>query len=504
MTNYPRQMFNRVLCVYLYALFCISISTSALAQRDPNKVLTYEHFLGQTPNTGAVKSFELNASVSKLTIAGAKPTTLWSYNKKVPGPVLRVQQGDQVKITFRNNLPEPTTTHWHGMRVPNAMDGVPGVTQAPVAPGGTFVYQFQALDAGTYWFHPHMRSHEQVERGLYGVLIVESIDDPVYDQEWVWVLDDWLLTSQGAVEDSFGVRDLDTGGRLGNVLTINGKNKPAFEAKAGERIRIRIINASNARNYKLDFGAAVSNKEGVIFAVDGNLTALPLQINGFEIAPGNRIDIDLTVPTGNIKRIPIVNTFFHREARGNVSTGLETLATINIVGQTQTPKSFDIPKHERMPNWSSAHQLPIDYSYDFSTKINFGFLWNGGPTVHFVINEKRYGEHEVTQLKHRKFYHLRFTNGTGLYHPIHLHGMFFKVLSRNGVQVNEPFFRDTALLDYDGSIEIGVVPVDLGKWMLHCHLLEHSALGMMTLVEVTEKSKKPKNQSSSGALECQN
>ena len=139
-----------------------------------------------------------------------------------------------------------------------------------------------------------------------------------------------------------------------------------------------------------------------------------------------------------------------------------------------------------MPDWKNAQDTPVDFTYDFDSIINWGFLWNGRPQADFVINKKRYGEHKVTQLKKNKFYHLKFTNATGLYHPVHIHGMFFKVLSRNGVKVDEPYFRDTVLLDYNGSIEIGVVPVDNGKWMLHCHLLEHSALGMMTLVEVRD------------------
>ena len=455
---------------------------SVVAETDQSYRASYERFLGDTVSTQAVKSFELTASVSKLSIGGATPTTVWSYNQQVPGPILRVKKGDQVRITFHNQLPEPTTIHWHGMRVPNAMDGVPGVTQKPVAPGDTFVYEFKVLDSGTYWFHPHMRSHEQVERGLYGVMIVESDDDPVYDQEWVWVLDDWLLTQRGAVEDNFAARDLDVGGRLGNLLTINGKAKPRFEAKAGERIRIRVINASNARNYQLDFGSAA----GRIFAVDGNLTGRPQTLKDFEIAPGNRIDIDLTIPASGANPIAIRNTFFHREAQGTVSKGLETIATIQVSGQVEALSTFPIPSHERIPNWQQGKPTPVDFSYDFSTRINWQFLWNDGPLTYFVINEKIYREHEVTQFKNRQFYRLRFTNGTGLYHPIHIHGMFFKVLSRNGVPVNEPFFRDTALLDYDGSIEVGVVPVDLGKWMLHCHLLEHSALGMMTLVEVKD------------------
>jgi FtsP/CotA-like multicopper oxidase with cupredoxin domain len=447
-----------------------------------NFVEAYDRFLGQTPNSSTVQVFELTAKPTELKIGNGKATTVWAYNGQIPGPTLRAKQGQSFKVSFKNELPEPTTIHWHGVRVPNGMDGVPGVTQKPVAPGETFVYEFQALDSGTYWFHPHVRSHEQVERGLYGVLIVESPEDPVYDREWVWVLDDWLLDDQGAIDDSFSKKDLDTGGRLGSLLTINGKDRPEYSASAGERVRIRIINSSNARNYQLDFKGARAK----IFAVDGNLTGQTLVVEDFDIAPGNRIDVDLTIPddVAGDSTIEVANRFFHREARGGVLEGPQILAGIKISGRVDGKNDFQIPTHGRVPGWDDAHETEVDFTYEFNTEINLGLLWNGGPAAYFVINGKQYGEHEITPLKHRQFYHLRFTNGTGLYHPIHIHGMFFKVLSRNGTKVNEPYFRDTVLLDYDGSIEIGVVPVDEGKWMLHCHLLEHSALGMMTLVEV--------------------
>jgi len=447
-------------------------------------VKDYDLFLGSAPSSNEVRQFELTATSTELVIGNGKATNVWAYNGQIPGPVLRVKQGEMISISFKNELPQATTIHWHGVRVPNDMDGVPGVTQKPVAPGETFQYRFKALDSGTYWFHPHMRSHEQVERGLYGVLIVESPTDPVYDQEWVWVLDDWLLDEDGAIDESFSKRALDTGGRLGNLLSVNGKEQPAYTARSGERVRIRIINSSNARNYSLSF----KGSDAKIFAVDGNITGQPLDVDNFVIAPGNRIDIDLTI-SNNLNASELVevsNTFFHREAEDDVHEGPAILATIRISGKADDLKKFPIPVHSRIPSWEGALETPVDFTYHFDTKINLGVLWNSGPGAYFEINGKQYGEHEVTQLRKHEFYHLRFTNGTGLYHPIHIHGMFYKVLSRDGVEVNEPFYRDTALLDYDSSIEVGVVPVDTGKWMLHCHLLEHSALGMMTLVEVTE------------------
>jgi len=121
---------------------------------------------------GVTREFALTAAPATVTLFDGRPLQVWAYNQQVPGPVLRVRLGETVRATLTNRLPQPTTIHWHGVRVPNAMDGVPGVTQPPVQPGDSFVYEFTPKDAGTFWFHPHLRSSEQVERGLFGVLIV--------------------------------------------------------------------------------------------------------------------------------------------------------------------------------------------------------------------------------------------------------------------------------------------------------------------------------------------
>ena len=486
--------FNHLNLKSLLVLFMVvAIPLSANSAPGHHELVTgYESFLGSSTSTGQTKTFSLTAAVTQLSIGSGKPISVWAYNEQIPGPILRVNKGDRVKVLFQNNLPESSTIHWHGIRVPNNMDGVPNLTQAPVEPGESFTYEFQAVDSGTYWFHPHSRTHEQLERGLYGILIVEDpehnqVQGQQYDQEWVWVLDDWLLDSDGAIDDSFEIGDLDAGGRLGNLLSINGKELPSYQAKTGERIRLRIINVSNARNYKLDFGPVKTS----IFAVDGNISAQAQNVATFDITPGNRIDVDLTIPaslkSANAETLIKVNNLFsHREASGDVPNGVQTLATIKVLGKVNIQKDFPVPSHDKLPDWDNAHNTPIDFSFEFDSRINFNFLWTDNPLTSYVINGKTYGEHEVTTLKKGEFYHLRFTNGTGLYHPIHMHGVFYKVLSRNGVKVNEPYFRDTALLDYNSSIEIGVVPLDVGSWVMHCHMLEHAALGMMTVFDVIE------------------
>lgn len=142
--------------------------------------------------TGRVVEVHLVASPTSLELIDGRKLDVWAYNEQVPGPTIRARQGDTIRVHFRNELPQPTTVHWHGIRLPNEMDGVPGVTQPSIAPGESFVYEFLARDPGTFWYHPHVRGSEQLGRGLYGLLIIEEAELPPV-REIVWVLDDWRL-----------------------------------------------------------------------------------------------------------------------------------------------------------------------------------------------------------------------------------------------------------------------------------------------------------------------
>lgn len=210
------------------------------------------------------------------------PTTIWGYDAGVPGPELRLRQGERLRITVENLLDEETTVHWHGIRLPNAMDGVPHLTQKPIAAnGGKFLYEFNVPDAGTYWYHPHQRSFEQVARGLHGALIVEEHEPPVVDRDITWILDDWRLDRDASIRGGFGnYMDLSHAGRIGNTVTVNGKIAEAFAVRAGERIRLRLINAANARIFALEF----SGHSPRIIALDGQPVAA-------HVPEGGRIDV---------------------------------------------------------------------------------------------------------------------------------------------------------------------------------------------------------------------
>ncbi|MDH3600455.1 MAG: multicopper oxidase domain-containing protein [Candidatus Tectomicrobia bacterium] len=202
----------------------------------------------QSAPTGHLETVRLVAAPGQWGLMPPYQTSVWAYNGQVPGPVIRIQLGDTLRVKLVNQLPEPTTIHWHGVRVPNAMDGVPGVNQEPVAPGESFTYEFTPKDPGIFWFHPHLNSAEQVERGLHGVLVIEDPNEPHYSQDLVWVLDDWRLNQDGSIDSKFVTRhDLAHDGRWGNYLTVNGAYRPVVTVKPGERLRLRMVNVANGR-----------------------------------------------------------------------------------------------------------------------------------------------------------------------------------------------------------------------------------------------------------------
>lgn len=419
------------------------------------------------PEITSTREFDLRAAPTRVQQFDGQVLDVWAYNGTVPGPVLKVKLGEEVLVNFQNDLPQPTTIHWHGVRVPNAMDGVPGVTQDPIPPGGTFTYRFVPKDAGTFWFHPHVRGAEQVERGLYGVLVVEDTEAHPYHREQVWVLDDWRLGADGQIDPRFVTRhDLAHDGRWGQRITVNGDAALELHTRPGERIRLRLVNTSNGRVYRPDFGALKPK----VIAIDGMYTARPLDLNGFELAPGNRVDLDLIIPKDRLEGgYPITDRFTRRTI---------TLATVHVDGEVVETPGFEPPSNPNVPRWLEAFEQPVDKEYRLNAR-------RGGPHgIQWTINEKPWGEHDVAVFEGGQWVRVRFKNNSGRLHPMHLHGQFFKVIARDGKPVNEPNFRDTVLLHPRETIDVGMVPLDWGMWMMHCHILEHADSGMMTEIEV--------------------
>ncbi len=410
------------------------------------------------------------AAPAEVTVFDGQVMKVWAYNGQIPGPTMRVRLGETVRVHFTNRLAQPTTIHWHGIRVPNSMDGVPDVTQPAVPPGGSFVYEFTPKDPGTFWYHPHVRSSEQVERGLYGALIVDDARPRPYSQDVLWVLDDWRLTREGAIDPEFVTRhDLAHDGRWGNRITVNGRTDEVLTVKAGQRIRLRLLNAANGRVFAPDFSAL----DAEIIAFDGMYAARPLVPSGLELAPGNRVDLGGSRGIQQAGReFAIINRFTRRP---------HVLAQIMVEREIVETPVFSSPASARIPAWegSESAQSRLRYVLDARRGGEYGIEW--------TLNGLAYPQTSDDVLVHGEWAKVTFVNRSARLHPMHIHGLFFKVLSRNGRPVDELFWRDTVLLRPRETIDVGVVPLDVGVWMVHCHILEHAAAGMMTLLTVAPR-----------------
>jgi FtsP/CotA-like multicopper oxidase with cupredoxin domain len=256
------------------------------------------------------KRVTLTAAPGRAPLTGPPhpDTAVWCFNGQVPGPEIRVRQGERVRVRVENRLSEETTVHWHGIRVPNAMDGVPHLTQKPIAPGESFDYEFVCPDAGTFWYHPHQRSHVQVERGLAGAFIVEEAEPIAVDRDLTWVLDDWRLLRDASISGDFGnMHDVSHNGRVGNTVTINGRVRDTVAVRSGERIRLRLINAANARI----FGLAFKGHAPQVIALDGQPVEPHAPDDGLIVlGPAMRVDIALDMSGRPGERFQILDTFY--------------------------------------------------------------------------------------------------------------------------------------------------------------------------------------------------
>ena len=446
-----------------------------------------------TNATTATKAFELVAKPGQAQLVPEEygPTDVWCFNDQVPGPEIRVRQGDRLRIDVHNQLEEPTTIHWHGLRIPHGMDGVPYLTQEPIAPGQRFSYEFDVPDAGTFWYHPHQQSAIQVGRGLYGPLIVEERSPIEVDRDVTWVLDDWRLMRSAQIADDFNqAHDLSHAGRIGNTVTINGAIPETFVAHQGERLRLRLINAANARIFALNFNSHLPQ----IIAIDGQpITPHSPADNRIIIGPAMRIDLILDM-TGDLgKNYPIVDDYYRRDAYSlldltytNTRKRQQPLDTMIALPANPVPEP-DLTQAEH-------HEIAFDGGamsgmtgaemdgkwQDIRTLSHSGKFWaiNGVVATGHILEP-------LLVVNLGKTIVLTLINHTAWPHPIHLHGHSFRVLSRDNQPVKHRPLQDTVLIDRKEKVEIAFVADNPGDWMFHCHILEHQASGMMGIIRVT-------------------
>jgi len=427
--------------------------------------------------------------------APAGETDILGYDGTMPGPELRVRQGEPFAARLVNGLDQPTTIHWHGMRLPNSMDGVPHLTQAEIPPGGSFDYAFTPQDAGTFWYHAHVRSAEQVERGLFGVLIVDEREAQPFDRDVVLALKDVLLDRDGRIRGDFdhpmpAMHD----GRLGNVLTVNGLTVPVeIAVRPHERLRLRLVNASNARILPVRTEGAVVH----VVALDGQPVDDPFPPGDgvVTLAPGNRADLCVDAP-GAAGAAAMLVAFVN--GRPIPVARLSIIATAEP-GARQSP----LPRPARLPANPVPARLDLARATRVRIPIEGGARMQGGGMgsammpghqghVHAMGPAWRLGGRAsdghsgqpLFRARRNQTVVLTFENRTAFPHGMHLHGHHLRPLDLldDGVK---PWLLDTVLLAPAERFLGAFVADTPGRWMLHCHMLEHAHSGMSAWFEVT-------------------
>ncbi len=413
-------------------------------------------------------------------------TEVWAYNNTVPGPVVRLRQGEPARLVVENRLDEDTTVHWHGIRLPNAMDGVPGLTQPPIKPGETFVYEFTPPDAGTFWYHPHANSLQQLGRGLAGALIVEERTPIAVDRDLLWLLSDWRFTSKAQIAAGFGnAMEAAMAGRIGNVVTLNGAVPNEEPVRAGERVRLRLVNAALARIMALRF----EGHRPAVVAIDGQPCA-PHEPEGGRIllGPAMRIDIVLDMQGEPGQRYSVTDDFYdgHSYVLTNLIYGNETR-----LRRQPLDRALDLPRNPLpQPDLAVAerHELTLEGGMMGGMRRDMGGMMGGGPAWSIngmsMTGDGHAGMEPALTFRHGRSVVLKLRNDTAWWHPMHFHGHSFLVLDRNGMSVPHRQWQDTVLMAPRDTVEVAFVADNPGDWMLHCHVMDHQMTGMMTVLRV--------------------
>ncbi|MCA7118245.1 MAG: multicopper oxidase family protein [Acidibrevibacterium sp.] len=414
-------------------------------------------------------------------------TRVLAYDGLVPGPVLRLRQGTMLRAVVENGLTEGTTVHWHGIRLPNAMDGVPGLTQPTIRPGGRFDYAFSPPDAGTFWYHSHDDSLVQMGRGLAGPLIVEELEPPAVDRDLLWTIQDWRLEPDAQIAPGFSNRmEAAMDGRVGNTVTINGRLPDNLRVRAGERVRLRLLNAAIARIMALRF----VGHSPIVVALDGQPCDPHEPADGrILLGPAMRADVMLDMQGEPGRSYPVVDDFYDRLSYTLVRLSYDAAPLLR-------PHPSDAPLR-LPPNPVPRPDLATAVVHDIRLQGGMmsgtgggGMMGMSGGAPWGINGQSMTGDGSADmpplfRIDRGRSCILDFRNETAWWHPMHLHGHSFSVLSRDGAPVPHDEWGDTVLVRPREHVRVAFVADNPGDWMLHCHVMEHQAGGLMTTIRVS-------------------
>ena len=463
----------------------------------------------------------LTAGPVRRVIAG-RSFTAYGFNGQYPGPLLRVRQRSTIVVRFLNRLDQPSSIHWHGIRLDHRFDGVPGMTQAAVPPGDSFDYTIHFPDPGLYWYHPHVREDMQQNLGLFGNLLVGSPDSAYYgaaNREETLILSDLLMGDRALVPFGSGAATHALMGRFGNLLLVNGEPDYRLTAARGEVVRFFLTNASNVRTWNLSIPGARLK----LIAGDASRFQREEFVDHVVLAPAERYVIEAYFErAGTTWLLNRVQALDH--LTGVFIPEVDTLGTIRISDHRARPDytaSFRVarrtgdvdprlrdslaskPVHTLLLTLKMRDSLP--YGVIQALRLDTVFLnpveWSGtmpmvdwlttSDQVQWVLRDLDSGRENMEidwHFRRGTLAHIRMVNDRhtihGMQHPIHFHGQRFLVLAQNGVPAENLAWKDTVLVPAGATVDLLVDFSNPGTWMMHCHIAEHLESGMHAMVTV--------------------
>lgn len=477
-------------------------------------------------------TLRLVAAPVRRTIAG-RVFVGYGYNGQVPGPLVRASRGATILVDVVNRLELPTAVHWHGIRLDNPSDGVPGHTQPAIAPGDSFRYRVRLPDAGLYWYHPHVREDATQDLGLAGNIQVRpppAAALPPVGREAVLMLDDMLLGADGPIPWGRGTATHALMGRFGNVLLVNGEPSWQFSARAGEVVRLWLTNAASTRVFNLSIPG------GRLKLVGGDVGPYAREewVDHVVLAPAERYIVDLRFEQAGryplLNRVHAINhpagVFFPQtDTLGvvEVTTGSTRVGPTDSTDHTEGVERFDSlrvhaptareidalrPRFAGPPEKQlvlSLRTRGLPFGLEQVIRLDTGYVnpveWDGtmpmmdwlatGREVEWILRDPATGrENHALDWRFRRgeLVRLRIVNERRvlhpMYHSIHLHGQRFLVAAWNGAPNASLVWKDTVLVPAGSTVDLLVEFSNPGRWMLHCHLAEHLETGMHSMITV--------------------
>lgn len=475
-------------------------------------------------------TLDLTATMVRRTINGHM-FAMYGFNGQVPGPLIRVPQNATITVRFHNAIDLPSTVHWHGVRLDNRFDGVPGVTQDSVMVGGSFTYTIKFPDAGIYWYHPHVREDIEQAMGLFGNIRVDSPDGAYYspvNREQTLALDDILVNGDTLIPFGKESPDFVLMGRVGNTLLVNGEPEYSLHVKRGEVVRYFLTNVASSRTFNLSFAGAAGAAPIKVVASDVSRFEREERVPSVVIAPAERYVVEARFEHAGryvlVNAVQAINHF-----RGEFEAQVDTLGIVTVDDAPASPnytaqfatlrahaeverdiepyrKYFDKAPDKTLRLTVATNSLPlatvqfmnVDTAYFAPVEWVDGMPdmnWlSTGKQVRWILRDEATGAENMDIQWHvaqGSIVKLRIFNDPKSFHPmqhpIHLHGQRMLVVARDGVRTRNMAWKDTALIPVGSTVDLLIDASNPGAWMLHCHIAEHLGAGMMTVLHVDQR-----------------